>query len=84
MYAASSFFTTFYLLLIMTLYTIFLTQMFLGIIVGHFEAEWKLVKDLQQDKSKDGKSFNVASVVWLILSKYFNERREVQEEKEKI
>ena len=44
MYGAAPIFTTFYLLVMMSLYTIFLTQMFLGIIVGHFETEWNLVK----------------------------------------
>ena len=68
MYNYAPFFTTFYLLLMMSLYTIFLTQMFLGILVGHFETEWNLVKDLT---SQDEKSFNVAAVVWRIVYKYF-------------
>ena len=50
MYFAAPGFTTFYLLLMMSLYTIFLTNMFLGIIVGHFETEWNLVKDLTSNE----------------------------------
>ena len=57
MYSAAPGFTTFYLLLTMTLYTIFLTQMFLGIIVGHFETEWNLVNEM---KGSNQESFNVA------------------------
>ena len=68
-------FTTLYLFLMMSLYTIFLTQMFLGIIVGHFEDEWNLVKKIQSgDKNKQ--SFNVAAVIWRILVNYFEERME--------
>ena len=44
MYAALPRFTTFYLILTMALYTIFITQMFLGIIVGHFDEEWNRVQ----------------------------------------
>ena len=43
MYAAAPLFTTWFLLQMLSLYTIFLTQIFLGVIVGHFEHEWKLV-----------------------------------------
>ena len=46
MYSYAPGFTTLYLFLMMSLYTIFLTQMFLGIIVGHFEDEWNLVKKI--------------------------------------
>ena len=70
-------FTTLYLFLMMSLYTIFLTQMFLGIIVGHFEDEWNLVKKIQSgDKKKQ--SFNIGAVIWRILVNYFEERMEQQ------
>ena len=75
MYFAAPGFTTFYLLLMMSLYTIFLTNMFLGIIVGHFNTEWNLVKDLT---SAEDQKFNVAAVVWRIVYKYFKEREKEQ------
>lgn len=43
MYAAAPRFTTFFLLLTMSIYTMFLIQMFLGIIYGHFSEEWSRV-----------------------------------------
>ena len=79
MYSAAQGFTTFYLLLTMSLYTIFLTQMFLGIIVGHFETEWNLVNEM---KGNNQESFNVAQVVKNIVKQYFKER--VEEEQKKM
>ena len=75
MYGSAPGFTTFHLLLMMSLYTIFLTNMFLGIIVGHFETEWNLVKDLT---SSEDQKYNVAAVVWRIVYKYFKEREKEQ------
>ncbi len=46
MYAVASGFTTFFLVMCMSLYSIFMTPMFLGIIVGHFEIEWSRVKSI--------------------------------------
>lgn len=52
MYYVAADFTTFFLFICMTLYSIFLTPMFLGIIVGHFEIEWARVKNIQFTKKQ--------------------------------
>jgi len=43
MFASSPKFTFFYLLMSMVLYTMFIAQMFLAVVVGHFQAEWTRV-----------------------------------------
>jgi len=53
--------------------------MFLGIVVGHFESEWKRVEAINSNKSE---SFNVFAIIARILVTYFNDRRKELEEQE--
>jgi hypothetical protein len=78
MYSVAAGFTTFYLLMCMTLYSIFMTPMFLGIIVGHFEIEWGRIKSIQEMQKQ---SFKIYDVIWRILTGYFGQMH--REEKDK-
>ena len=62
---------------LMTLYTIFIVQMFLGVVVGHFEHEWKRMQTINSDKSQ---SYNLLAVIARILITYFTTRKKEMEE----
>ena len=61
----------------MTVYSIFLVQIFLGIVVGHFEVEWKRVEAIH-NSNKD-QSYNVIAIMFRIMKTHFtNEARKLQ------
>ena len=78
MFAVSPIYTFFYLFMSMTLYTFFITQMFLGVVVGHFLDEWKRV---QQIVSQSHESFSLLPVIWRVITDYFSHRRDEEERK---
>ena len=79
MFASSPNFTTFYLFMSMVLYTMFIAQMLLGVVVGHFMAEWSRVQKII--KESKGESFSLPPVIWRVIKGYFNLR--VKEELKK-
>lgn len=74
MYSSSPNFTTFYLFMSMIMYTMFISQMLLGVIVGHFMTEWKRVHQIVRDSP--GKSFTILPVIWRVIYEYFTQRRD--------
>ena len=78
MFAVSPIYTFFYLFMSMTLYTFFITQMFLGVVVGHFQEEWKRV---QKIVSQSHESYNLLPVIWRVICDYFVYRRDEEERK---
>mmetsp|Transcript_35212 Transcript_35212/g.46379 ORF Transcript_35212/g.46379 Transcript_35212/m.46379 type:complete len:160 (-) Transcript_35212:2846-3325(-) len=76
MFSVSPIFTTFYLFMSMTLYTMFITQMFLGVVVGHFLDEWKRV---HQIVSQSNESFRILPVIWRVVKGYYKHRRDEKE-----
>lgn len=74
--------TLLYLGIIMTVYSIFLVQIFLGIVVGHFEVEWHRVEAIHNFK-KD-QSYNVIAIIFRILKTHFTNEAKKLELKEKL
>ena len=72
MYTVQPLFTAAFLWLLLTLYTIFILQMFLGIVIGHFELEWKRVEVINASNQL---SNNLFAVITRVFKTYFNDRR---------
>lgn len=66
----------------LTVYSIFLAQIFLGIVVGHFEVEWKRVEAIH-NSNKD-QSYNVIAIIYRILSTHFKAQAKLLDEQEAL
>jgi hypothetical protein len=72
MYNVQPLFTAGFLWLLLTLYTIFILQMFLGIVIGHFELEWKRVEVINATNEENN---NLFAVITRVIKTYFNDRK---------